>query len=121
MLDGQAPLFYPQIPTSLSPPSLLDVVNFQLGTVHGVELTFTGSAPASVSFNRILEATEFIYIAGAEASPDATRDGVVVGTAMGLVMLSQRPTLLLFGAIVAGASVFSVARLILLKRLIDLR
>ena len=50
-----------------------------------MKLTFTGSAPATVSTNRIFEKTEFIYTAGAEASPDATRDGAVVGTAMGLV------------------------------------
>lgn len=85
ILDGQQPLFYPEELNSSSPPHLFDVVNFNLGSVQGVKLTFTGSAPALKSTNRVFEETEFIYTAGAEASPDATRDGAVVGTAMGLV------------------------------------
>ena len=32
-----------------------------------------------------VETTKFVYIAGAEASLDATRDGDVVGTAMGVI------------------------------------
>lgn len=87
VLDGQEPLFYRhEEPTSsFVPPQLSDVINFDLGSVEGVRLTFTGSAPAKVGGSRVWEKTEFLYIAGAEASPDVTRDGVVVGTAMGLV------------------------------------
>ena len=43
------------------------------------------------------------------------------GTAMGLVMLDAQPSLLLIASILGAASVFSVARVLLLKRLIDLR
>lgn len=98
--DGQAPLFFPNQPSKddLAPPVISDVVEFHLGSVNGVDLTFTGSAPTWFLGNYetsirtiqqqstiIREDTEFVYIAGAEASPDATRDGAVVGTAMGII------------------------------------
>ena len=95
VLDDQEPLFYRNNkPTNVSsPPGLHDVVQFNLGSIDGVNITFTGSAPASVSASRILEKTEFVYTASAEASPDATRDGAVAGTVLGLVQsidFSQR-------------------------------
>lgn len=86
MTDGQDPLFYPDIANgAASVPRLLDVREYFLGMAGDVKLTFTGSAPASISSNSVFEESDFIYIAGAEASPDATRDGAVVGTAMGLI------------------------------------
>ena len=90
--DGQDPIFFHEKSKSfLPPPQIRDIVNFDLGSVNGVSLTFTGSAPAAAVAataspkNRVFEETDFIYTAGAEASPDATRDGAVVGTAIGLV------------------------------------
>ena len=89
--DGQDPIFFQEKSKwVLPPPQVHDIVNFDLGSVNGVSLTFTGSAPAaaatsSAANNRVFEETDFIYTAGAEASPDATRDGAVVGTAIGLV------------------------------------
>ena len=99
--DGQVPLFFPDQPATeadLAPPVVSDIVEFHLGSVNGVDLTFTGSAPTWLlgdyetatrtgqqQSTIIREDTEFVYIAGAEASPDATRDGAVVGTAMGVI------------------------------------
>jgi hypothetical protein len=83
--DGQEPLFYHKHEEITAPPSLADVVEYMLGSVDGVKLAFTGSAPAFLSADNDFEDTAFVYIAGAEASPDATRDGAVVGTAMGII------------------------------------
>lgn len=83
--DGQAPLFYSKERNTFKPPKISDVVEYNLGSVKGVNLTFTGSAPSLLSANQYAENTQFVYIAGAEASPDATRDGDVVGTAMGII------------------------------------
>lgn len=82
--DGQEPLFYENesLPRHISPPKLLDVIEYNLGSVDGVSLSFTGSAPST---DDLFSQREFVYIAGAEASPDATKDGAVVGTAMGFV------------------------------------
>lgn len=84
--DGQKPLFFHDKNPEGAPPHVQNIVNFHLGNVNGVSLTFTGSAPAQRIFtNSFLQSIDFVYTAGAEASPDATRDGAVVGTAMGLV------------------------------------
>ena len=58
------------------PPTLRDVRVHQLGTLGGVRLTFTDAASAG---------GRLFYLACAEASPDTYRDGVVVGSAIGVL------------------------------------
>lgn len=55
-------------------PPLRAVQAYDLGVVAGAPLTFTDAT---------LTADGLLYVASAEASPDVTRDGEVVGTAMG--------------------------------------
>jgi hypothetical protein len=62
--------------TSSTPPSLRDVVQYDLGAVDGVPLTVTDAAPLGASV---------LYAAAAEESPDATRDGPVAGCAIGII------------------------------------
>lgn len=86
VLDGQEPLFYKNKKgASDLPPELVGVQEYDLGTVQGVKLTFTGSTGVTLSSAGFLDQTDVVYISGAEDSPDATRDGEVVGTALGLV------------------------------------
>lgn len=61
-----------------APPPLCDVHAYRLGMVGApeVRLTFTD---ATVHAGRI------VYVAAAEASPDATRDGPVAGVALGVL------------------------------------
>lgn len=56
---------------------LLRVTRYALGTARGVRLGFTDGAA--------LPGGGFAFLAAAEASPDAVRDGEVVGTALGVV------------------------------------
>src|SRR6185503_5992097 len=63
-----------------SPAPLLDagsVIQYRLGELDGVRLTFTDAAwdPTSGRLH---------YLACAERSPDAVRDGEVVGSAIGV-------------------------------------
>lgn len=64
-LEGRAP-----------PPPIEDVVRWDLGSVSGVRLGFTDAA-------RVGDRT--FWLAAAEASPDATRDGPVAGVAIGVL------------------------------------
>lgn len=57
-------------------PSLRDVVQWHLGEIEGVRLTFTD---ATVSAGSVL------FLACAEDSPDAVLDGPVAGTAVGVL------------------------------------
>lgn len=57
-------------------PVLGEVTTYDLGTAFGCRLTFTDATRA---FGRSL------YLAAAEASPDATRDGPVAGVAIGVL------------------------------------
>jgi hypothetical protein len=57
-------------------PSLDRVQRYELGSVHGIPLTFTDLATAGDTL---------LYAAAAEDSPDAVRDGVVVGAALGCI------------------------------------
>ncbi|MBI5499127.1 MAG: hypothetical protein HY907_02720 [Deltaproteobacteria bacterium] len=56
------------------PPSAVTV--FDLGNVDGVRLTFTDAEAVSDGI---------LYVAAAEASPDAVRDGPVAGVAVGVI------------------------------------
>ncbi len=58
-------------------PPLREIVSWQLGAIEGVRLTFTDGA--ALADGRVA------FLACAEASPDATRDGPVSGVALGLL------------------------------------
>ncbi|HET6398817.1 MAG TPA: hypothetical protein VFH47_04620, partial [Candidatus Thermoplasmatota archaeon] len=61
---------------STTPPALEGVVQYDLGAMGGLRLGFTDGAawPGGL-----------LYSAAAEDSPDATRDGAVTGSAIGLI------------------------------------
>lgn len=63
-------------------PRVEAVMQFDLGRIDGVPLTFTDAAAVS--------SREVVYVAAAEESPDAVRDGAVVGAAVGLIRADQR-------------------------------
>jgi hypothetical protein len=69
-------------PESAPPPSPLHVVQYDLGLLDEVRLAFTDAAsvrPDGAGARRV------VFTAAAEASPDATRDGVVTGSALGVL------------------------------------
>jgi hypothetical protein len=57
-----------------------DVVQYELGTIGNSGLSFTD---ATTGWGSDGVARPVLYSAAAEASPDATRDGEVVGSAIG--------------------------------------
>jgi hypothetical protein len=75
-LDLGRVLAYLAAPAEVAPPALEDVCVHELGTLGGVRLTFTDAAAYG---GRVF------YLASAEASPDSYRDGVVVGSAIGVL------------------------------------
>ncbi|HEX6053374.1 MAG TPA: hypothetical protein VFZ21_29095 [Gemmatimonadaceae bacterium] len=67
---------------TLAPPVPTNVVQYDLGSIDGIELSFTDATPGGAGHR----ASETVfYTAAAEASPDATRDGVVAGSAIGVI------------------------------------
>lgn len=71
---------YLETPEHCQPPALQNICQYDLGQLDGLALTFTD---ATVTPRGILFST------AAEDSPDATRDGVVSGSAIGI--LGDRP------------------------------
>jgi hypothetical protein len=71
-------------PDTADPPAPFDVVQYDLGAVGDLPLTFTDAAlvppPAATA-----ERQWMVYTAAAEASPDTTRDGPVAGCAVGVI------------------------------------
>ena len=67
-------------------PALLGIEAFDLGAVDGYRLTFTDATVTSAGV---------LYLAAAEASPDATQDGPVAGVALGMLGDDLRYTILL--------------------------
>jgi Family of unknown function (DUF6929) len=59
-----------------APPRLFNVTEYELGNIDGVRLTFTDAATFG---------NELLFLAAAEASPDALLDGPVSGVALGLI------------------------------------
>jgi hypothetical protein len=78
----RALLAYLEAPDDAPPPMPENVVQFELGAVDGVALSFTDAAvrPGDAAVEPTL-----LYTAAAEASPDATRDGAVTGSAIGII------------------------------------
>lgn len=75
-------------PGSISPPALENVVQYALGAISGVRLTFTDATagwgrPGNVG-------CQVIYTAAAEASPDAVSDGVVTGSSIGVIEVAEQ-------------------------------
>ena len=68
---------YLERPDSAAPPVVVAVTQYDLGSLEGVPLGFTDAAPGRASI--------MLYAAAAEASPDATRDGQVQGSVVGIV------------------------------------
>ena len=66
------------------PPSPLRVVQYALGTLDGVRLGFTDAVLVQ-SVDSADGVRRTIYTAAAEESPDATRDGAVAGSALGVI------------------------------------
>jgi len=62
-------------------PTPYDVVRYELGTVDGIPLGFTDAAELGDAV---------LFSAAAEDSPDATRDGRVAGSAVGVVAADGR-------------------------------
>lgn len=62
-------------PDAAPPPEPLDVVRYRLGSLDGLRLGFTDAA---------LAGGRLLFSAAAEDSPDATRDGRVAGSALGV-------------------------------------
>jgi hypothetical protein len=69
-------------PDVAGPPAPLDIVQYDLGALGGLALSFTDAAivPSPDAERRCI-----VYTACAEASPDATRDGPVAGCAIGVI------------------------------------
>lgn len=75
-LDWPALLAHLDAPERSPPPAPTNILRYELGTLGGIPLTFTDGAVWGASV---------LYSAAAEASPDATRDGRVTGSAIGVI------------------------------------
>lgn len=62
-------------------PSIARVLQYRLGAMSGVRLTFTDA----IDWSAAGSPDAMLYTAAAEASPDASRDGWVAGSAIGVV------------------------------------
>lgn len=80
-LDWRTLLVHIESPESFPPPPPTNVTRYELGVLGGIPLTFTDAA---------LWRRSVLYSAAAEASPDATRDGLVSGSALGVIDERQR-------------------------------
>ena len=80
-LDWPALLAHLESPDASPPPTPTNITRYELGALGGVPLTFTDAA---------LRGRSVLYAAAAEASPDATRDGQVSGSALGVIDEAKR-------------------------------
>jgi hypothetical protein len=71
-----------EAPNHVPPPMPFDVVQYELGTIGNSVLSFTD---ATAGWGSDGVARPVLYSAAAEASPDAVRDGDVVGSAIGVI------------------------------------
>ena len=81
-LDWTALRAHVEDPNRVPPPTPFGVVQYELGVIGGSALSFTDATLARESGE---VGTPVYYSAAAEASPDATRDGHVVGSAIGVI------------------------------------
>jgi hypothetical protein len=64
-------------PSTISPPTPRDIVQYELGSLDGVSLGFTDVTRGA--------GESILYAAAAESSPDVTRDGDVHGSVLGVI------------------------------------
>lgn len=76
-LPWEAVLAHLRDPSVVAPPPPERVVCYRLGEMDGLRLTFTDAAPAPGG--------ALLFTAAAEDSPDATCDGRVAGSAVGVI------------------------------------
>lgn len=76
-LPWDAVLAHLRAPDTVPPPPPERVVRYELGEMDGLRLTFTDAAPGPGG--------ALLFTAAAEDSPDATRDGRVAGSAVGII------------------------------------
>lgn len=94
-VDAMCDVAWPQLlaylrsPEEVPAPAPANVVQYDLGVLHGVRLSFTDAALVAGGSD---EALRTIYTAAAEASPDAIRDGAVAGSAIGVIAGGPRGT-----------------------------
>ena len=69
-------------PSSVSAPAPRGILQYDLGTLHGVSLGFTDVTRGG--------GQAVLYAAAAESSPDATRDGDVHGSVIGAIRPGER-------------------------------
>lgn len=87
-IDATCDLNWPDLaayladPAVVPPPEITAITHYDLGHLAGARLTFTDAtlAPGGI-----------LYCATAEDSPDVTRDGPVVGSALGLLPFDGHP------------------------------
>jgi hypothetical protein len=80
-LGWPALLAYLRAPDRLPPPVPVNVVRYELGRLGDIPLGFTDAA---------LSGEAVLFSAAAEESPDATRDGRVAGSAVGVIDANGR-------------------------------
>jgi PAS domain-containing protein len=80
-LDWEELSAYLKNPDSRQPPSLQNICQYDLGSLNGLRLSFTD---ATVTQRGI------IFSSTAEASPDVTSDGIVTGSALGILDANPR-------------------------------
>jgi hypothetical protein len=76
-LDWSALHAHIRDPEKAPVPALTRITQYQLGAVNDIPLGFTDAAKG--------RGANVLYIAAAEASPDASRDGAVSGSAIGIL------------------------------------
>lgn len=74
-LPLDALLRYLEAPTSVAPPPLREIVQWELGAIDATRLTFTDACA---------ESGRLFFLAAAEASPNAYDDGPVAGVVLGV-------------------------------------
>jgi hypothetical protein len=75
-LDWPALFAHLRAPDRSPPPPPERIVQYELGAIDGIPLSFTDAA---------LSGDTLLYCATAEESPDVTRDGRVVGSTIGVI------------------------------------
>jgi hypothetical protein len=83
-VDATALLAHLEHAVTVESPRPTRIVHYDLGHIDGSVLTFTDVA--TVPTKDATGALRFIYVAAAEASPDAVRDGPVAGCAVGVAI-----------------------------------
>ena len=93
-VNWRALLAHANQPDSVAPPELMNIQQYNLGALDGVRLTFTDATLAHASIGTDVASSGYpmFYTAAAEASPDASCDGDVSGSAIGIVRYEAQGT-----------------------------